>query len=540
MAIGNSSLLATRRRNLQRIHHISLEINLILDTAADTHKVIIHTSSLALIAGNTSVRHSARHLNKRLNTTQRLSKREDLGLLAEALSSLVSTLDAERKHTAAHAVAVLLQRDVVLLVALEAGVVDADDMLRLLESVGDGARVLGCLAGAQVQRLQAAVGEPAVEGRGHGADGVLQEAEALVELGGVVGAGAHDDVRVAVDVLGNRVDDDVGAVVERVLHVGGEERVVDDDEDAVFVGDGGDGADVDEGERGVRGRLDPDELRLRADQRLDVDLDRGREGHADVVRGRDAGEVAVSAAVDIADGDDMGADGEGLEDDGRGGRAGAEGERIAAVLEGGDGLLEVVPEARISMLNAANLRFSRTCWGWRNGSTRKCQQAFQRWSERRWWRARSAHISIRRSSLDSQKKHTGSMTAPVTGSCSAPACTARVPNLCTGEGARGGVSIGCSGSVMMAVVEKRLGRKNGVSRNLNRRRTGLEAEEKEDGCRAKATAVEGPSIIAVLGSEAGRAIPLVVERILDPREEHGQAWKICICSKTSLARFSAF
>ena len=36
----------------------------------------------------------------------------------------------------------------------------------------------------------------------------------------------------------------------------------------------------------------------------------------------------------------------------------------------------------------------------------------------------------------------GSMTAPETGSIGAPSWTARVPNLWTGEGARGGVSIG--------------------------------------------------------------------------------------------------
>jgi hypothetical protein len=44
---------------------------------------------------------------------------------------------------------------------------------------------------------------------------------------------------------------------------------------------------------------------------------------------------------------------------------------------------------------------------------------------------------------------TASITAPVTGSCGLPACTARVPNLCVGVGARGGVSIECSGSVIV-------------------------------------------------------------------------------------------
>lgn len=36
------------------------------------------------------------------------------------------------------------------------------------------------------------------------------------------------------------------------------------------------------------------------------------------------------------------------------------------------------------------------------------------------------------------------MTAPVTGSWGLPACTAKVPNLWTGDAALGGVSIDCS------------------------------------------------------------------------------------------------
>lgn len=42
-----------------------------------------------------------------------------------------------------------------------------------------------------------------------------------------------------------------------------------------------------------------------------------------------------------------------------------------------------------------------------------------------------------------------SMTAPVAGSCGLPACTARVPNPWTGEGARGGVEMGWSVCVIV-------------------------------------------------------------------------------------------
>ena len=288
------------------------------------------------------MRHRTRDLDQTLDPTQALCKRVDLGRLAEPARSLLAARDAEAQHAAAHGVAVLLLRDGVLRVRREAGVVYEEDVGGSGEGSGDGGGVLGGLAGAQVQGLHAAVGEPAVEGGGDGADGVLEEGEALVELWGVEGGGAHDDVRVAVDVLCDGVDDDVCAVVEGVLDVGGEEGVVDDDEDAVLVGDCGDGADVDEGEGGVGGGLDPDELCVGLDQGLDVDLEGGREGDVDVVGGGHLCEVAVGSAVDIGHGDDVGAGREGLEDVGGGGGARGEGEGVAGVLESRDRLFEVV------------------------------------------------------------------------------------------------------------------------------------------------------------------------------------------------------
>jgi len=203
-------------------------------------------------------------------------------------------------------------------------------------------RILGRFAGAQVQRLEPAVGEPAVECAGHGADGVLQERQLVEQFGRVERRGSHDHVRVPVDVLCDAVHDDVGAMVQRVLHVRAHEGIVDNNHDAVLVRDGSDGADIDEREGGVGGRFNPDQLRVRADQLLDVDLDRRAEGYFDIVRERDLGEVAVRAAVDIGDGDYVRARGERLQDVGCGGRAGAEGERIASVLERCDCAFEVV------------------------------------------------------------------------------------------------------------------------------------------------------------------------------------------------------
>lgn len=102
-----------------------------------------------------------------------------------------------------------------------------------------------------MQRLEAAVGEPAVESRWNRTNGVLEESEALLHFVGIKRRDAHDDVRVPVDVLGDGVHHDVRAVVERVLHVGREEGVIHHDHDAVLVRFGGHGADVDEAKGGI-------------------------------------------------------------------------------------------------------------------------------------------------------------------------------------------------------------------------------------------------------------------------------------------------
>jgi hypothetical protein len=79
----------------------------------------------------------------------------------------------------------------------------------------------------------------------------------------VEGGNAHDDIGVAVDILGDRVDDDIRAMVERVLHIRAEEGVVDHHQYAVLVSLGGYGSDIHEAERGVGWGLDPDEFGLR-------------------------------------------------------------------------------------------------------------------------------------------------------------------------------------------------------------------------------------------------------------------------------------
>ena len=119
-----------------------------------------------------------------------------------------------------------------------------------------------------MERLGAALGEPGVVGAWYGADGVLEEAEVGGE-GGVVGGedeGAHDDVRMAVYVFRDAVEDDVGAEEERGRIEGRKEGVVDENKRVrrMRVCKRSYSGDVDDTEGGIRGGLYPYELKIKS------------------------------------------------------------------------------------------------------------------------------------------------------------------------------------------------------------------------------------------------------------------------------------
>ena len=72
-------------------------------------------------------------------------------------------------------------------------------------------------------------------------------------------------LRVSVDVLGDRVNNNISAQGKGVLEEGRHEGVVDNQLGVVLVGNLGNGLDIDQTEGGVGGGLDPDELGVGAD-----------------------------------------------------------------------------------------------------------------------------------------------------------------------------------------------------------------------------------------------------------------------------------
>ncbi len=114
--------------------------------------------------------------------------------------------------------------------------------------------------------------EVGVERPRHAAGRVLVEGDRLQQLA-AADHRAADHVGVAAEVLRRAVDDEVGPERERLLQVRRGERVVDRQQRAGAVRQLGDGGDVEDLQERIGRRLDPDELRLRREDRREA---RGR------------------------------------------------------------------------------------------------------------------------------------------------------------------------------------------------------------------------------------------------------------------------
>ena len=105
----------------------------------------------------------------------------------------------------------------------------------------------------------------------------------------------------AINVLSHGVNNKIGTVIQWVLDVGAHESVIDNNLNAVLVGNVGNSPDIHQSKSWVGGSLNPDELGLGADQLLHIKLDGGGEGDLDTVRRSNLGEVSVGTTVNIGD-----------------------------------------------------------------------------------------------------------------------------------------------------------------------------------------------------------------------------------------------
>jgi len=288
------------------MENISDEVLAVFDTTAQPDQIIKDTGSFSLFPWDTSVSHAAGNLTQALYTSKRFGKSKNVSLLTESLSGFGTTLDSEADHTATHTVSVLFDSNVSLRVGVEARIVDGNYLRRRFQGSSDGGGILSCGPGTKMESLQASVCKPAVKGGRNCADGVLEEEETRVDDIIVEGGNTHDNIGVAIDVFRDRVDDDIGAVLQRVLNVRTHESVINNNFDTIRMGNFADGTNIYQCQSRIRGSLDPDELGLGSDNLVEVNLEAAGECDGDAMGGGDLSEVAVGATVNITHGDYMG------------------------------------------------------------------------------------------------------------------------------------------------------------------------------------------------------------------------------------------
>ena len=148
----------------------------------------------------------------------------------------------------------------------------------------------------------------------------------------------------AADVLGQRVDHDIGAVIEGAAQHWRGDGVVDDQRHAMLVGDLGQTLEIDDVAGRIADGLAEDGAGLVIDQRLEAgEIIEGRHAHLDPLTRQAMGEQVVGAAIQLAGADDVVAD---LHQrlDGIGDRrhAGSHRQRRDTALDGGHALLQHV------------------------------------------------------------------------------------------------------------------------------------------------------------------------------------------------------
>jgi len=148
---------------------------------------------------------------------------------------------------------------------------------------------------------------------------------------------------VSVNVLGDRVNDDISAERKRVLEEGAHKSVVDDQLGVVLVGNISDSLDINETQRRVGGSLDPDELGVGADDRGNVGgIGKINKGNLNSEGRGDLGEVTVSTSVNVVHRDNVGSSRKRADNGGGGGRSRGEGQSMLGTLESSDSGLKGV------------------------------------------------------------------------------------------------------------------------------------------------------------------------------------------------------
>ena len=200
--------------------------------------------------------------DQRLVVTEGERRGDDAQLRHERVLQVGVAVEREREHAAVAAPDELPGRDLVVGVVAETRIGHERDARIRVEQPGDGRRGGEVLLQAQGQRHRSAQDQPGVERRDHPAHVDQRIPPDAVDEPGVADDRTAEGVTVAVDVLREGVDDEVGPVVERPVERGRGEGAVDREDRAHLVRDIGETPDVGDLRGGIGDGLDVDHARL--------------------------------------------------------------------------------------------------------------------------------------------------------------------------------------------------------------------------------------------------------------------------------------
>lgn len=106
--------------------------------------------------------------------------------------------------------------------------------------------------------FQSSVGQKAIKGRRNRANTILREAQLFVHVFIVGANNPHDDIGMATNILGDRMDDNIGPQVQGVLKIRRTKGVVNRQEALLLVTGLRDHGNVSDLERRIGWRLQPD------------------------------------------------------------------------------------------------------------------------------------------------------------------------------------------------------------------------------------------------------------------------------------------
>lgn len=211
-------------RDVESLTEILDEVLLVFDADRETYQLVGDADLQTLLARQFEMRHAARQFGKRFHRAQRHRQTEDMQVVEH-----VRRVDARHHFEAQYGTTALeTVGDQLVFVAGQSRIMHGLDQRVQQQIAGNRTRVLLLTVHAQGERLDAATHRIAFVRREHAAQTVLREVDALAQLIVLDHHEAGVDFGMAGQILGGGMDDDVGALVERLLQIRGDECVVDD------------------------------------------------------------------------------------------------------------------------------------------------------------------------------------------------------------------------------------------------------------------------------------------------------------------------